>query len=92
MSKEVELRVKEEIEKLLMEKFIRPTRSVQWLENIVPVMKKNGKLRVCVDFRDLNVATPKDMYVMPIADMLVDMLIIMNCYPLWIVSLVTIKF
>ena len=36
------------------------------------MMKKNGKLRVYVDFRDLNVATPKDMYVMPIADMLVD--------------------
>ena len=35
-------------------------------------MKKNGKLRVCVDFRDLNAATPKDMYVMPIVDMLVD--------------------
>ena len=35
-------------------------------------MKKNGKLRVCVDFRDLDAATPKDMYVMPIADMLVD--------------------
>ena len=30
------------------------------------------ELRFCVDFRDLNVATPKDMYVMPIADMLVD--------------------
>ena len=53
-------------------KFIRPTRSVQWLANIVHVMKKNGKLWVCVDFRDLNVATPKDMYVMHIADMLVD--------------------
>ena len=25
-----------------------------------------------MDFRDLNIATPKDMYVMPIADMLVD--------------------
>ena len=36
------------------------------------VMKKNGKLRVCVDFRDLNATTPKDMYVMPIVDMLVD--------------------
>ena len=36
------------------------------------MMKKNGKLRVCVDFRDLNVVTPKDMYVMPIADMLID--------------------
>ena len=35
-------------------------------------MKKNGKLLVCVDFRDLNVATPKDMYVMPITDMLID--------------------
>ena len=35
-------------------------------------MKKNGRLRVCVDFRDLNAATPKDMYVMPIVDMLVD--------------------
>ena len=45
---------------------------MQWLANIFPVMKKNGKLRVCVEFRDLNDATPKDMYVMLIADMLVD--------------------
>ena len=36
------------------------------------MIKKNGKLRVCVDFRDLNVVTPKDMYIMFIADMLVD--------------------
>ena len=72
MSKEVELKVKEKIEKLLKAKFIKPTRYVQWLANIVPVMKKNGKLRVCVDFRYLNVGTPKDMYVMPIAGMLVD--------------------
>ena len=35
-------------------------------------MKKNGKLRVCVDFKDLNAPTPKDMYVMLIANMLVD--------------------
>ena len=40
MSKEVKLKVNEEIEKLLKTKFIRPTRYVQWLENIVPVMKK----------------------------------------------------
>ena len=36
------------------------------------MVKKNGKLRVCVDFRELNVGTPKDMYVMPIVDMFVD--------------------
>ena len=35
-------------------------------------MKKNEKLRVSIDFRDLNVVTPKDMYVIPIVDMLVD--------------------
>ena len=34
--------------------------------------KKNGKLRVCIDFRDLNKVTPMDGYPMPIADMLVD--------------------
>ena len=72
MSKEIELKVKEDIEKLLKAKFIRPIRYVQWFENIVPMMKKNRKLRVCVDFRDLNVVTLKDMYVMLIVDMLVD--------------------
>ena len=35
-------------------------------------MKKNSKLRVCIDFRDLNNATPKDEYHMPVADMLID--------------------
>jgi hypothetical protein len=36
------------------------------------VLKKNGKLRVCIDFRDLNKATPMDGYPMPIVDLLVD--------------------
>jgi hypothetical protein len=39
----------------------------------VPVEKKGTKkLRVCIDFRDLNKATPKDEYPMPIADFLVN--------------------
>ena len=40
--------------------------------SVVPAYKKNGKLRVYIDFRDLNKATPMDGYPMPIADMLVD--------------------
>jgi hypothetical protein len=37
------------------------------------VEKKNmGKIRICVDFRNVNRATPKDEYPMPIADLLVD--------------------
>jgi hypothetical protein len=39
---------------------------------VVPVYKKNGKLRVCIDFRNLNKATPMDGYPMPIADLLID--------------------
>ena len=35
-------------------------------------MKKNGNFWVCVDFRDLNVVTSKDMYAMPIANMSVE--------------------
>ena len=44
MSREVELKVKEEIENLSKAKFIKPTRYVQWLANIVPVIKKMGNL------------------------------------------------
>jgi hypothetical protein len=37
------------------------------------VEKKNiGKIQVCIDFHNLNKATPKDEYPMPIADMLID--------------------
>jgi hypothetical protein len=34
--------------------------------------KNTGKIWVCVDFRNLNKATPKDQYHMPIADMLIN--------------------
>ena len=36
------------------------------------VVKKNGKMKVCIVFRNLNLATPKDEYPMPIIDLLVD--------------------
>ncbi|XP_059663627.1 uncharacterized protein LOC132309327 [Cornus florida] len=61
---------KAEVQDPLLE--INVVRYVEWLSNVVPVMKKNGKLRVCVDFRNLNNATPKDEYRMPVADQLID--------------------
>ena len=60
------------MERLLRARFIRPTRYVECLSNIVPVMKKNGKIRVYISFRNFHSATPKDEYPMPIADMLID--------------------
>jgi hypothetical protein len=38
----------------------------------MPVEKESGKLRLCIDFRNLNRATPKDEYPMPIADTLIN--------------------
>ncbi|XP_050216076.1 uncharacterized protein LOC126667151 [Mercurialis annua] len=72
MSREVDTLIQDEIKRLEDAKFIREAQYTEWLSNIVPVMKKNGKLRVCVDFRNLNLATPKDEYPMPVADMLID--------------------
>jgi len=65
-------KIKEEIDRLLKCGFIRFERYVDRLANVVPVKKKNGTIRVCIDFRDLNLATPKDEYPMPMAEMLVD--------------------
>jgi hypothetical protein len=64
--------IKDEIERMTKAGFIRPCRYATWISNIVPVRKKNGQLRVCIDFRNLNRATPKDEYPMPLSDMLVD--------------------
>ena len=65
-------KIKGEIERLLKARFIRIARYVNWLSNIVPVIKKNEQVRICMDFRILNLATPKDEYVMSIVDILVD--------------------
>lgn len=72
MTSEVVLKVKEEIKKLLNAGFIRPTKYVQWLSNVVSVIKKNGKLRGNINFKNLKTTTPKDEYPMSIIDLLVD--------------------
>jgi hypothetical protein len=64
-------RIEDEIHRLLEANFIRPCRYAEWVSNIVPV-EESGKLRVCIDFRNLNRATPKDECLMPIADTLIN--------------------
>ncbi|RVW25856.1 Retrovirus-related Pol polyprotein from transposon 412 [Vitis vinifera] len=66
------LQVKEEIQKQLSVRFISVVEYPEWLANVVPVPKKDGKVRVCVDFRDLNKASPKDDFPLPHIDLLVD--------------------
>lgn len=42
------------------------------LANVVLVPKKDGKVRVCVDYRDLNKFSPKDVFPSPNIHILID--------------------
>jgi hypothetical protein len=72
MRTEVLEEVKKEIEKMLEAGFIRPCRYAVWISSIIPVQMKDDRWRVCMDFRDLNRATPKDEYPMLIAETLIS--------------------
>ena len=42
------------------------------MANIVPIIKKNGQVRIYIDFRDLNRTCPKDDFSLPHIDLLID--------------------
>ena len=65
-------KVKDEIDKLLHVGFIYPIDNVTWLSPIVIVPKKNGALRVCVDYRKLNSATKTNPFPIPFCDAILD--------------------
>jgi hypothetical protein len=69
---EVEAQISQEVKKLLSAGFIKPIQHSRWLSNIVFVKKKNGQIRCCVDFRDLNKACLKDEFPLPNMDLLID--------------------
>ena len=64
--------IAEEVTKLLRAGFIREVYYLDWLTNVVLVKKANGKWRMCMDFTDLNKACPKDSFLLPRIDQLVD--------------------
>ena len=66
--------VKEEIQKLLEAGFIYPISDSEWVSPLVIVPKKNGKWRVCVDYRELNKATQKDHFPFPFINQALDTL------------------
>ena len=57
--------IEKEIHKLLKVKIIIPIRYSKWIANIVVVRKKNGEIRLCVDFRNLNKCSKKNNYPLP---------------------------
>ena len=65
-------KIETEVNKLIEVDFIREVKYPTWISSIVPVRKKNGQIRICVDFRDLNNACPKDDFPLPITELMVD--------------------
>ena len=66
------LKIKKEVTKQLKVVFIKNVNPAEWIANAVPVPKKDGKVRMCGDFRELNKVFPKDDFPFPHIDVLVD--------------------
>ena len=66
------LKVKEEIQKQFSVRFILVVEYLEWLTNVILVPKKDNKVRVCVNFRDLNKDNPKNDFPLSHIHMLVN--------------------
>jgi hypothetical protein len=72
MSEDRILAAKAEVQRLLEANVIREVKYSEWLANVVLIPKKNGKMRMCIDFTDLNKACKKDLFPLPRIDASVD--------------------
>jgi hypothetical protein len=60
--------IEKELKRLLESKIIVPLRYSEWVANLVPVRKKSGEIRLCVDFRNLKRCSLKYNYSLPKMD------------------------
>jgi hypothetical protein len=72
MSEETVKEVEAEVQRLHDAKVIREVFYLVWLANTVPVKKKNGKWRMCVDFTYLNKTCKHDDFPPERVDKIVD--------------------
>ena len=64
-------KVEAELDSLQEQRVISPVKSSPWAAPIVPVFKKNGKIRICGDYKiTVNQATPPKTYLLPTAEQL----------------------
>jgi len=60
--------IETEVLKLIECGFIREEVHPDWVANIVHILKKNEKIRVCINFRELNATYPKDEFPLSITE------------------------
>ena len=64
--------IAEEVQRLLAAGFIWSMMYSKWLVNLVLVEKKNGTWRMCIDYTNLNSACPKEQFILPRIDQIID--------------------
>ena len=64
--------IKEEVESLLKYGFIYLVPLTEWVSNIFSITKKQGTIRTCINYHELNKACPKDNYPTPFIDQIID--------------------
>ncbi|CAA0814729.1 Unknown protein, partial [Striga hermonthica] len=69
---EIDKPIEVEVDKLLRAGHVKEIQLPEWISNTMMVRKALNKWRMCIDFRDLNLACPKDYYPLPRIDQLVD--------------------
>ena len=57
---------------LINVEFIREVKYPTWIANIIPIRKKDGQLRIYVDFQDLKDACPKDDFPLRVTELMID--------------------
>ena len=72
MSEDRILAAMAEVQMMLDTNVIREVKYSEWLAKVVLVPKKNGKMRMCIDFTDLNKACKKDPFPLPRIDTSID--------------------
>ncbi|XP_016709113.1 uncharacterized protein [Gossypium hirsutum] len=72
MKPNIAVKIREEVRKQFDAGFLQVVNYSEWVAKVVPVPKKDGKVRMCVNYRDLNNASLKENFSLPHIDTLVD--------------------
>jgi len=68
--------IEKEVKKLLQAKINVSLRYADWVENLLLVRKKNGEIRLCIYFRNMNRASLKDNYSLPMMDQIMQKVVV----------------
>ena len=66
------MKIKEEITNKIESRLVEVKQYPNWLATVVPVANKDGKIRIFVDYRDLNNASPNKNFPLPNIHILID--------------------